>query len=177
MTAPLGGKIVEVTEENFKWVSKFPKVGGHRYPMSWLEDRMSHLKDGVPAPPQWKHVLEIHEQQQVTQAGEDDPEFGKAEGAYQEYILEKLGHIRYDCSGEEFGVHHEVRICGDIVKAPVMMLEIPEGTQDLSSEESLRERPQLRGGPRRPCSASRRSQIMSDIVAAGPGRSWAGEFA
>ena len=100
---------------------------------------MSHLKDGVPAPPQWKQVLEIHEQQQVTQAGEDVPEFGNAEGAYQKYILEKLGHIRYDCSGEEFGVHHEVRICGDIVKIPVMMLEIPEGTQDLISEASLQE--------------------------------------
>ena len=68
MTGPHEGKIVELTEEHFPWLGeeKFEKcrqVGGHRYPSSWLADRMAHVEDGVPKKVEWSQVLEIHERQ------------------------------------------------------------------------------------------------------------------
>ena len=59
----------------------------------------SVCKDGVPAPPAWKDVLDIHEQQEVVKKGEDVPEFSNKDEAYQKYILEKLGEIKFDCIG------------------------------------------------------------------------------
>ena len=36
-------------------------------------------------------------------------------------------------------MYHETRICGKVVKVPVMVLHVPEGTQDLISDVYLKE--------------------------------------
>ena len=58
---------------------------------------------------------------------------------YQAQILERLGDIKFDCTGEQFAMYHETRICGKIVLVPVMVLHVPEGTQDLISDVYLKE--------------------------------------
>ena len=58
---------------------------------------------------------------------------------YQAHILERLGEIKFDCTGQQFSMYHEARICGQLVKVPVMVLHVPDGTQDLISDVHLQE--------------------------------------
>ena len=139
MAVPQDGKIVELTEEHFPWIADLAAPGGHRYPSEWLQERMSHVVEGIPAPPNWQHVLDAHERQEVIQQqGEEDP-VDFTEGELEAQLLEKLGELQYDCKGEEFAMSHRTRICGQFVDVPVMVIHVPEGTQDLISDVHLKE--------------------------------------
>ena len=118
--------------------------GCHRYPRSWLADRLAHLHDGVPGEVEWSSVLMSHEKS----AGDpevDDGEFGKLEidksEELQQKVLDRLGQIKFDHTGEQFAVQHEVRICGNLVRAPVMCLDIGMDSkiEDLISPMQLQE--------------------------------------
>ena len=61
------------------------------------------------------------------------------DGERQAQLLERLGEIKFGCKGEEFAMSHETRICGRTVEVPVMVIHIPEGTQDLISDVHLKE--------------------------------------
>ena len=139
MTGPHDGKIVELAKETFPWLGdkefeEVLQVGGHRYPTSWLADRYSHIKEGIPQKVEWPQVLEESEKQL-----DQDAEVKKLVGdERQEEIMERLGKIRFDCTGEDFAMEHEVRICGNNVKIPVMCMEI-DWSEDLMSSEHLKE--------------------------------------
>ena len=130
-TAPLGEKIVEVTEAQFPWAGKFQQVGGHRYPESWLKDRMQHISDGVPKVPEWEEVLQNHER--GSPKVHDDM---KDKEVYEDFVLKKLGEIKFVPTAAGVSVDHEVQICGEMVKIPVLKLQIDD-TAGLISEELL----------------------------------------
>ena len=141
MGGPLGGQIVELTPEQFPWVGEkaFQQVGGHRYPRSWLETRFDHLVDGVPKEVQWQEVLEAHEK---GESEKDEKKFAEElPQEVQETIMDRLGKINFDCSGEQFAVEHEVKVCGENVKIPVLRVDIEdvEGLEGLISAEHLKE--------------------------------------
>ena len=130
-TAPLNGKIVEVTEALFPWAAKYPQVGGHRYPASWLKDRMQHISDGVPKVPEWEEVLQNHER-----GSPKVHEEMKDKEIYEDFVLNKLGQIKFVPSPAGVDVDHEVWICGEKQRIPVLKLQIDD-TAGLISEELL----------------------------------------
>ena len=89
----------------------------------------------------WSQVLEIHERQE--DQSKIDPDVlqdlnDRADVGVQNKIMERLGEIKFDCTAEQFAVEHEVRICGQQVKIPVMSVEV-EGSEGLISSEHLKE--------------------------------------
>ena len=75
----------------------------------------------------------------------DDGEFRKLEidksEELQQKVLERLGQIKFDHTGEQLAVQHEVRTCGNLVRAPVMCLDIglDSTIEDLISPMQLQE--------------------------------------
>ena len=59
----------------------------------------------------------------------------------QNRVMERLGEIKFDHTGEQFAVELERRICGLTVKIPVMCVEIEGGDmiEDLISPAQLKE--------------------------------------
>ena len=131
--APFEGKMVEITEEKFPWAAKFPQIGGHRYPSSWLENRMQHIEDGVPKAPEWKEVLLNHERRSGLELGAIEEE---SKEALEQKILEHLGEIKFETQDGRIAADHEVKLCGNMVKIPVLRLDIGD-QEGLISEELL----------------------------------------
>ena len=86
-------------------------------------------------------MLEIHERQEDPSKIDEDvlqDLNDRGDAGAQSKIMERLGEIKFDCTGEQFAVEHEVRVCGQLVKIPVMSLEV-EGSEGLISAEQLKE--------------------------------------
>ena len=108
-------------------------MGSHRYPSSWLEDRFAWVVDGVPSVPDWT-ILQAADKEKV-----DEKVVSSAdeERDYQQFLVQKLGKISFAQEDDKFVVDHEIQVCGNTVKIPVMSLEI-DGQQDLIDEQYLK---------------------------------------
>ena len=88
----------------------------------------------------WSQVLEIHERQEDPSKIDEDvlqDLNDRGDAGAQSKIMERFGEIKFDCTGEQFVVEHEVHVCGQLVKIPVMSLEV-EGSEGLISAEQLK---------------------------------------
>ena len=135
-TAPLEGKIVEVSEDKFPWAAKYPQIGGHRYLESWLKDRMQHIIDGVPKVPDWEEVLQNHERQDSQQITEVAEDIKDDKEVHEQFIKRKLGEIRMEVGASDLAVDHELQVCGHTVRVPVLRLQVDD-IAGLLSEEML----------------------------------------
>ena len=108
-------------------------MGSHRYPSSWLEDRFAWVVDGVPSVPDWT-ILQATDKEKV-----DEKVVSSAdeERDYQQFLVQKLGKISFAQEDDKFVVDHEIQVCGNTPKVPVMSLEI-DGQQDLIDEQYLK---------------------------------------
>ena len=94
---------------------------------------MRHIEDGVPKVPDWKEVLLNHERRSGVELGTIDEE---SKEVLEQKILEHLGQIKFETQGGRVAADHEVKLCGSIVKIPVLRLDIGD-QEGLISEELL----------------------------------------
>ena len=91
------------------------------------------MVDGVPSVPDWT-ILQAAEKEKV-----DEKVVSSAdeERDYQQFLVQKLGKISFAQEDDKFMVDHEIEVCGNTVKIPVMSFEI-DGQQDLIDEQYLK---------------------------------------